>query len=95
MEWKEEYNIGITDIDMQHQKLFELVENIKTNMKKHTNESVVLKEVFVEIIQYTKEHFDYEEKLMKTLHYPGIELQKRQHHDLVVDIKKILVEIKS
>ena len=99
MKWKSQYGIGITEVDKQNKRLFEFVENLKINMQKHTkakmDSSNLVKEGFTEIIQYTHEHFECEEKLMKMLHYPGIEFQKKQHHELVTEIKELLLEMKT
>ncbi len=94
MEWKDEYEIGIIEIDEQHKHLFNLVNNLKKDMAGSLSNEEVLAETLPKIVAYALEHFHYEEKVMKELHFTGIEKQRIQHQNLIKEIKEILNQMK-
>ena len=95
MEWKDEYDIGILEIDEQHRELFKMVNNIKKSILKGVSPQQIIKTVFTDIVDYTQKHFTSEEALMKKMHFPGIDIQKRQHKQLITDIVRKLKEMKA
>ena len=95
MDWKQEYDIGILEIDDQHKELFKMVNNIKTSILKGVNSEQIIKTVFTNIVEYTQKHFASEEVLMKKMHFPGVDIQKRQHQQLITDIVTKLKGMKT
>lgn len=94
IEWKPEYSIGIEEIDNQHKRLIEIAD--KFISAKHTGRhEEILKETFVDLIEYTKIHFTAEENHMSQNNYYGYAEHKRQHQVLIGQIKKILINFKS
>jgi hemerythrin len=72
------YSVGDTTFDEQHHhilqtldKLFHSIENKKENVAVNT-----LLDVFV---NKTKEHFAYEEEIMKSIEYPSFWIHKNLH----------------
>lgn len=77
-DWKEEYSVNIREIDMQHQKLVEMLNNLYEALKK--GEGIdALGSTLSELISYTKTHFAAEERLMKTHGYPDYLPHKEKH----------------
>ena len=95
MEWNQQYEIGVKEIDKQHHELFRLVNNIKTAMRNKENEKLIIKKSFIEIVNYTQMHFAYEEKLMRKLHFHGTDNLRIQQEQLINDIVGTLKLIKS
>lgn len=77
MEWKDDYLIGIKEIDEQHKKLFEISESI--NLFKSISE---IKELLIFLKDYINLHFDTEENQMRLNKYPFYEEHKKIHDDL-------------
>ena len=50
MEWNDQYNIGIVEIDKQHHELFRLVNKIKIGISRKDNEQLIIKKA----IHYSK-----------------------------------------
>ena len=76
--WNESYSVGVTEIDAQHQKLIELINQLHEMMRQgqaHEIEGAVLKD----LIAYTKNHFSTEEKYFSRFVYPDTEVHKTAH----------------
>ncbi len=94
MGWKKEYNTGIALIDEQHQMLYEMICNLETSIK--TGEVYrVMGHVLRKLVEYVKEHFEEEEKVMKRIGYPEYERHKQLHKELVNEVVTILRELKE
>lgn len=79
--WEEKFSVGIVSIDDQHKKLVELVNKLHEAMGQGRGDKI-LKEVLAELIEYTKTHFSYEEKLMANNGYPEFMAHKSEHDQL-------------
>ncbi len=95
MIWKDEYLIGIAEIDEQHKTLFLLAEKIKKDIKEDCENDKIISNSLIKIVQYTKQHFSTEERIMEELSYPGLANQKIEHRDLVKELKIILMKLKK
>jgi hemerythrin-like metal-binding protein len=79
-----QYQTGHEHIDDQHSNLLGILVACATvikNDKKHTPQALdrEVKELFEELLQYTKTHFAYEEKIMEKTEYPETEHHKKIH----------------
>ena len=84
-EMKPEYYTGISFIDEEHKKLFEIA---NTAYELLTNEFIpdkydYIMEVIDELRDYTKYHFDHEETYMNSIKYKRIISQKVSHDDFI------------
>jgi hemerythrin len=80
--WSTKLETGITVIDEQHRRYFELLDNYlqTTEIISTTPEEVLdLAETLNFLRQYAKEHFSTEESIMKTAKYPAFEPHQEQH----------------
>lgn len=75
--WKQEYALGIAEIDEQHKKMFSIINDLFTAMKESDGE--VLKKVLGELIDYADYHFSTEEGYFKELEYPEKEAHIKTH----------------
>jgi hemerythrin-like metal-binding protein len=83
-----QYQTGHAHIDDQHSYLLGIIVACATvikNEKKHTPQKLdsEARELIEELLQYTKTHFSYEEKIMEKTHFPEIEHHKKIHHDFL------------
>jgi hemerythrin len=78
MEWKDEYSVGILEIDNQHKLLLrsfiDIVESI--NLDQGWSETHY---AIVKLIQLARMHFMFEEAMMRMFGYPGIEEHQKEH----------------
>jgi hemerythrin-like metal-binding protein len=89
--WKDEYNVGIDSIDQQHRKLVSLINQLTTAVDYSTGDEFE-GEALAQLVDYTKTHFSYEEKLMEDNGYPDFEPHKAQHEKMIKKVNEVLVE---
>src|ERR1044072_3904131 len=88
VEWNNSFSVQNADMDMQHQQLFGLLNQLHDAMG-HGKGREILPVIFEELIQYTKNHFASEELLMQKHNYPGLVMHKGQHEDLIVQVSSL------
>jgi hemerythrin-like metal-binding protein len=85
MTWGPMLQLGYGDIDAQHKKLVELVNELDEAMRAGKGRDVV-GHVLTELVNYTVFHFSTEEKLMDKYGVPSAEAHKKEHKKLVEDV---------
>ncbi len=91
VEWRDEFKIGIEEVDFEHQELIELINELYAEAKKEDSASAVmdcLEEIFAKI----SAHFALEEKVMRDLQYDEYEDHKEDHELLLDSIMDIMDE---
>jgi hemerythrin-like metal-binding protein len=89
VEWTEKYSVGVKEIDAQHKRLFDLINEFYELVKSGQVKAGTAK-VVSGLLEYTIFHFGFEEKLMQKVSYPALESQKAAHKafkDTVADYK--------
>ena len=86
LNWQSNYTVNVCEIDKQHQKLIEMINNLHDGMKAGKGKEV-LGDILANLVKYTEFHFKYEEKLFKQYVYPETLAHKRQHSDLVNQVQ--------
>ncbi|MDD5052981.1 MAG: hemerythrin family protein [Sulfuricurvum sp.] len=82
LEWDEFYRLGIEGIDIQHQKLFEIVGRIAVlDAASSTKED--LRHILKELSNYMREHFHDEEIYMRSIGFPEYGYHKELHHEII------------
>ena len=95
MEWREEYEIGIEQIDNQHKHIFFLVNDLKNDMLLNKADSADLSNIMSNLVTYCIEHFECEEDIMENMNYEGIAVHKLQHKNLIKELKSIIQQIEE
>jgi hemerythrin len=93
IEWNDNFNTNVVKIDEQHQILIELY-NKFIFAYLQDKELEILYEVFSELLNYTKFHFNEEEGIMTSINYPDIESHKILHKDLLSSVNTLFEEFK-
>ena len=90
-EFTDNYLVGIDLIDKEHKELFRIVDKANHLIKSYNASSSYDKiiEILNELKEYTKEHFGDEEEFMESIHYKGIEAQKRAHEAFIDKLENI------
>ncbi|MGB9840170.1 bacteriohemerythrin [Thermovenabulum sp.] len=91
IKWKDDYKIGIYEIDNQHRRLFEIAEDTYNLLK---NEFILDKydkiiELISELKDYAKYHFKSEEDYMEKIGYKRLLSHKVEHKDFIEKIDSI------
>jgi hemerythrin len=93
MTWTEEISVN-DEIDAQHKKLFDIVNELHASVTAGAERSLLAK-VFDELIDYTIEHFQTEERYFAELSYPDERAHKKEHDELteqVADLQRRFAE---
>lgn len=77
-EWKNEYSLGDSNVDNEHQQLFELANLI---IDSPTNEALINN--IMHLYKHTREHFQAEEKLMQEQGYPAYGQHVASHNAML------------
>ena len=92
--WKKEFETGIEAIDNQHKKLIDIAARLYDLVKLDENVDCYddITELLRELLDYTKYHFEYEEKLFGEKEYPVRDTFKHigEHKIFVMEIEKTL-----
>ncbi|MCU7802680.1 MAG: bacteriohemerythrin [Candidatus Thiodiazotropha sp. (ex Lucinoma borealis)] len=87
--WDDSLSVGIQTIDDDHQKLLSLINNLQTSVLYPTGEDFE-RQALSELVDYTRYHFEREEKLMQDNGYPDFESHKQQHKDMIAKVSLFL-----
>ena len=93
-EWKEEYVIGIDNIDEQHKKIFEIAGRAYSLLKNdfYVDKYDKIVGILGELRDYTIYHFKFEEEYMLKIGYKRYFSQKVEHDDFTAKIKSFNLE---
>ncbi len=79
--WNDRYKVNITTIDLQHKKLFDMINELHDAMRSGKGNEVLGK-ILNELVMYTRMHFATEERMMSAARYPDYANHKAQHDEL-------------
>jgi len=88
IEWNNKMSVGVEEIDVQHKKLVEIINDLHDALKNNSY-AEVLKPIFVELVEYTKTHFSTEEAIMEKAGYEDLENHKKQHQRFVAKMERM------
>ena len=86
LQWTSQLSLNIKEVDLQHMKLVDLVNELDQAMRSGRGKDVVGK-VLDRLVDYTSYHFGAEERLMEKHAYTGLERHKQEH---VAFVKKVV-----
>ncbi|NOX90816.1 MAG: hemerythrin family protein [Calditrichaeota bacterium] len=78
--WKDEYSVGIKEIDAQHKKLINIMNRL-IEMRNARVDSELISETLTEMTEYASKHFETEEKYMVEYDYPDYDAHKKVHKE--------------
>ena len=91
IEWRDEFKIGIEEVDFEHQELIELINELYGEAKKKDSATAVMA-CLGEIYAKISAHFALEEKIMRAMKYDQYEDHKEDHEQLLDGIMDIIDE---
>lgn len=77
--WDERYNIGVDLIDMEHKKLFHILNKLFDFGRQEEKSHWVCHEAVKYFKEHAAGHFSDEEDYMTSIHYAGLQTHKRIH----------------
>ncbi len=80
--WKDEFSVGVEEMDTQHKKLFTMVNRLIEEQKQLTAPKTIA-ELLTEMTDYAQEHFRAEEYLMAEYGFNRKVEQEKQHQAFI------------
>ena len=94
LQWKDEYSVGIPEIDRQHKDLMELIKGLlKICMVDSSTKLESFNRLASSALEKFAAHFATEENVMRETGYPKYEEHKRRHDKLLEDVKGMMAQI--
>lgn len=100
--WKEQFNIGHEKVDLQHQYLLNLVnefvldaKTIKSKPAPASDDFTKIRVLVTELKSYAVNHFQDEEQLMASIHYPDLEAHQANHRLLRQHVEHMEQKVNS
>ena len=87
-DWKEEYAIGIDNIDKQHKQWLNILNQLHIAYKENRHLSV-MDSILQQLYDYTRYHFETEEKLLEKLNYKAKQEHKQLHASFIKKLNKL------
>lgn len=85
LDWKSEYSVGITEIDLQHKKLIAMLNDLHEAMGSGKGKETLSK-IVKGLMDYTQSHFATEEKYFKQFSYPKTASHVMEHKKFVQEV---------
>src|ERR1039457_4142505 len=87
MEWKDEYSVGIHEIEEQHRTLTDCITSIEQAVAQYDRQSADA--ALVRLADFAQAHFTLEESLMRIHDYPRLEEHADDHKHFSVHLKTL------
>lgn len=84
--WLDSYSVGVPLFDTQHQKIFDLANQLFVRLQDHNSNLPIessVRDIIHELVRYTQYHFSQEEKMMRLYRFPEIDAHISEHHEFV------------
>ena len=94
VEWRDEFSIGIEEVDYEHQELIDLI-NESYDEAQQKGSILAAMDCLGEIFEKISAHFALEEKVMKELNYDQYADHKEDHELLLDKIRDIMEDIST
>ncbi|TWJ18245.1 bacteriohemerythrin [Geobacter argillaceus] len=92
--WSSSYSVHVSQMDEEHQRLVSIINKLYGAMREGRGKEAV-GSILGELIDYTKNHFAHEERLMQETGFAGLEEQKRAHENLISRVSEIQKKFKA
>ena len=94
LSWSKEFSVEVESIDKQHQKLFDMLNEMHDAMRAGKGRQLV-PAILKSLISYCCEHFTAEEAFMKQANYPHFAIHKAEHDKLKNEVAKMVNDFES
>jgi len=94
IDWKDEHKVNVVEIDRQHQRILELVNQLHQLIDACVEKKELLRNLIV-LVEYTRMHFSTEEKLMKQHNFPGRLIHQKEHRTLLKHLDSLIASVSN
>lgn len=94
IDWSDKYSVDNPSIDTQHKKLIEIINEFHEAMKSGKGKEQIQLSLS-KLLDYTKTHFGFEEKMMQSKQYPDVNIHLKEHAIIINKISDYQEKIKN
>ena len=88
--WKDCYKIDVPEIDEQHKKFLDLVNDAQ--IKLDSSESGDFDSIINALEEYAKYHFAFEEELFEKSNFPDLTQHKQEHKQFIDKVRQLRLD---
>ena len=92
--WEPQYSVGVAEIDNQHQRLIDLINELHDAMKQAKGAAMIGR-TLEGLVDYVSTHFAYEEGRLRELDYPELAAHSRIHQAFTRQVADFQTRYKS
>jgi len=92
LQWKDQYSVGIESIDHEHRELIDLINRLYGELSAHAGRDAI-EAFFGDLLKGISAHFALEEHFMREQKYHDLDAHKRDHEQLLDEIRDIMDEL--
>jgi hemerythrin-like metal-binding protein len=89
IEWRDEYSVGIADVDHEHREMIDLINAVHDSIEKNASAEEIA-DFLGDIYTRIAAHFALEERVMRERAYDEFEDHKEDHERLLDEIRDIM-----
>jgi hemerythrin len=89
LEWKDEYDLGLKEIDIQHRGIFDIISRLFTS-RRYEPDGKYFFLTLDQLVEYAKLHFATEERYMREAEYSKLAEHQREHNSFILEISKLI-----
>jgi hemerythrin len=94
LKWKQDYSVGVPEIDEQHKNLFETAKSL-LDLYQTDGANDEFFSGMRKMFEIADSHFSYEENMLKEIGYPDFDAHCESHRELSRTIRSFLKRLKS
>jgi hemerythrin-like metal-binding protein len=87
IKWNQSFSVGVQSIDKQHTVLFDSLNELHASMMSGQAQNMT-GPLLKKLLDYTRNHFSEEEKMMAAAKYPGLTEHQAKHRILVKQVEE-------
>ena len=88
IEWSDQYSVNIKAIDAQHMELINIMNRLHEAMLQKKSK-LIMGDILQQLVDYTYEHFLYEERLLAKYEYPSFDAHKSLHDEMRKKVREL------
>lgn len=94
LEWNKNFDLGVRQVDKQHRKLIELINNVHDAFATN-KDSASIQSLLASLTEYTHKHFAEEERLMQSAGYTDFKRHQILHQKIREQLQKYTEAFKT
>ncbi|SMH58063.1 bacteriohemerythrin [Azospirillum agricola] len=87
--WRRQLSVGQPTIDDDHKHLIAYLNELDAALNAERFQPVRVAKILVKLLEYTKEHFAREERMMQAVRYPHFREHAEQHREAVRAVSEL------